>query len=345
MDFVWIILFVLLGIFLIISIIIFIIANMIRKSILGKRYDDNGTLHYFSVDDYDDLNVKNVKFYSEKNELSGYFYYKTNIEYKALLILSHGLGAGHVQYMTEINYFTNQGFLVFSYDIRGTLNSSGKGIGYLFNAVKDLKAALDYIDKIEELKKYKKVLFGHSMGGYAVNNILALKKDISCVVSLSSFISSYSLISDLLKDTIGRNGLIFSKVLKMQDYLRGGKYAKLNSIDSIKSSNVPVLLVAGEKDNIVKVENSFNLYEAELNNKQNVEFLRVEKRYHRPNITIRASEYDQKVNAEISLFNQKKIKDQKQIKDFYNKFDYNLLVELDDEIMNKIIIFIEKNIK
>ena len=70
----------------------------------------------------------------------------------------------------------------------------------------------------------------------------------------------------------------------------------------------------------------------------------VEDRYHRPNITKVAARYDQETNIELNkLKSEYKNKvPQAVLDEYYSSLDYNLLVELDSEVMNVIDVFIDE---
>lgn len=330
---------------LIMFISLFVISIVLRKSILGHRYDDNGTLHYFSVDDFENLKNKNIQFKSEKYNLFGSFYYTDNLTPSGIIILTHGIGAGHIQYMTEIDYFVKHGFLVFAYDTRGCLNSEGKGISFFQKALIDLNNAISFVKKYESLQKYKLFLFGHSMGAYCVNNISYFRKDIDGIVSLSGFNSSVGLYKDFISAALPKFGKVFAFFLKLEEIFRLGKMTKINTIDSLKNTSIPTLLISGDKDNVVNAQKNFMTFKSELSSNSQIEFYLVNNRYHRPNLTIEAAEYEQEVNREIFQMNQKyknNIPTEEKIK-MYSSFDYHKLVEMDEAVMQKIISFIYKN--
>ncbi len=339
----WIILIILLALFILTIIGCFWLTSFIRKSVLGHRYIDDNTLHYFGVEDFANLKVKNVKFKSDKNDLAGYFYYSDKANIKGIIILSHGIGAGHIQYMTEINYFVNNDYLVFAYDVRGCLNSTGKGIIFFQNAIKDLNAAIDYVKRKKELCDYKLFLFGHSLGGYSVNNISYFRKDISAIVSMSGFNSSNELFLDFMKPLMGNASKLMGYFLNLEEKIRLQRLANINSIDSLSNTSIPTLLISGDRDNIVNPQNNFYRYKKMLSDNKNISFYLVEGRYHRPNITKSASEYDLKVNQEISSTKMKyKNKIPQDVSSsLYNSFDYNKLVELDLNVMQDILKFFE----
>lgn len=315
----------------------------IRKTVLGHRYDDNHTLHYFSEKDFVNLKKHTVDFYSDKNKLKGYFYYLEDMNPKGIIVFVHGLGAGHIQYTTEINYFVNKQYLVFSYDTRGCLASEGKSIGFFQNAIVDLNNAIDYLKSNKNLNKYKTFLVGHSMGGYCVNNINQFRSDIDGIVSMDGFDSSIQLFMDFIFPIFKKASVILIPFFSLQEKICIKSLSRIKSYDSLNKTNIPTLIITGENDQMVNPNKNFYFWKNNIDN-NNLSYLCVQKRYHRPNITIEAADYDLEVNKSIIEINKKY--NNKMPNDvanaLYSSFDYNLLVELDYEVMDTIIGFIEK---
>lgn len=335
MKFFWIVLFILMGITLLFLLFIFLVASEIRKSVLGKRLEDDGTLHYFAPEDFM-IACEEMDFRSGNLRLRGYYYPAESA--KALIVFSHGLGAGQKQYMKEIASFVKRGFAVFAYDARGCEKSEGKGIEFFSNAVLDLKAALNFVSSHSAMKNFPLLLYGHSMGGYCVNRVLSDSYPIVGAVSVSSFNSSVSLIGDLLISLLGKNGKIFAWAMKVLEVVSCGKASLKTSVESLKVTDVPVLMISGELDDIVSPEKNFHLYRRELSSHENIRFLEVKGRYHRPNLAPEAANYDREVSQKIS---ETKAKYKKGMPDsvkreLYDSFDYEKLVELDEEVQKKI---------
>ena len=326
------------------------ITNIIIGSNFDVRYNDNHTLKYFTVDDFENLKAEPLEFENNKGDkLRGYIYSSTNVEkYKALMIVAHGLGAGHLQYTTEINYFAQKGYLVFAYDVTGCNLSEGEKIGGLTQALIDLKTALEYIDNDSELSKMPKVLFGHSMGAYAVSNITSLyNKEIKGIVALAPFKNESSM---LYEQFSSMTSLKYSKVEKLlikNYHKRFNEIADINTLDSYENTNVPHLVIAGDKDNIVDCFTNFNVFKERFENKENFEFLEVKDRYHRPNLSLEAAAYDQETNEELQKMNAEyKGKTPEELKmDFYRGLDYDLLVQMDEIVMEKIEQFLTNCLK
>ena len=319
------------------------LARKIRSMVFNKRYDDNNTLKYFYASDFENLIAEPIEFNSKGNKIVGYIYKDSAKEdYKGVIVFSHGLGVGHNQYTTEIDHFAKLGFIVVSYDVSGTGKSEGKTIKGLTTALYNLKDALEFVENHPLLSKYKKMVVGHSMGAYSANNVTRYNQNLVGVVSMAGFDTTYGLLSEEIGLINGTEIKILRKIFKMLEHLEFGKDGLLSSLDAFKETDIKHLLVAGTKDNIVDTTKNFERFKLELEGKNNFEYLLVEDRYHRPNISLAAAAYDQETNMELNrLKSEFKNKIPENItRKYYDSLDYKLLVELDDEVMGKIDEFI-----
>lgn len=340
--------FIILGVIILSLIASFFLSKKIRDMVFKRRYDDNGTLKYFYAEDFENLQVEPIEFVSEGNKIVGFIYSDYTLkEYKGIIVFSHGLGVGHNQYTTEIDHFAKRGYLVVSYDVSGTGKSEGKYINGITTALYNLRDCLSFIESHPVLFKYNKMVVGHSMGAYAANNITRYNQNLVGIVSMSSFDVPYKLLSEEIELMNGFEIKILTKMFKLLDKLEFGKDGALSSLDAFKNTDIRHLLISGNRDNIVDVSKNHFYFEEELKENENFKFLLVEDRYHRPNITKEAAKYDQETNMELNkLKSEYRNKVPKDILDEYSSsLDYNLLVELDDEVMKDIDNFIDECFK
>ena len=314
-----------------------IVVTIQYNKVFGKRIDNPKYLKYFAVSDYPGLNKQDISFIStHNNKLYGGIYSYQRYKYLGLVIVSHGMGGGHMAYATEINHFAKLGFLVLSYDNTGTAKSEGKKIYGLQQAVLDLDACLKYVKEDENLNKYKILLYGHSMGGYAVSNVTSLNKQISGVVSLAA--------PNCADDVIPKKFFI-SFWFHLLEKINFKNNAKLKTIESYKKATMPILVIHGTLDPDVPFM-TFEKYQNEVNN-DNIHFLAVENKMHRPNISDKAVLYIIKNNHELDGLHikyGKKIPDDV-LKNYYENLDYQLLVEFDNNVMDKVDQFMLKCVK
>ena len=101
------------------------IVGTFRNNFL-RRCDDIGTAFYYSAADFPGLKAEAFSFPSCKgHELKGYFYHYADPVPGRIVVFDHGFGGGHRSYMKEIELLCRHGYLVFSYDHTGCMESGG----------------------------------------------------------------------------------------------------------------------------------------------------------------------------------------------------------------------------
>ena len=165
------------------------IVGTFRNNFL-RRCDDAGTAYYFSAADFPGLEAEPFSFPSCKGHtLKGSFYHYANPIPGRIVVFDHGFGGGHRSYMKEIELLCRHGYLVFSYDHTGCMESGGEDIGGFTQSLVDLNDCLNALKASDRCRGLDFSVMGHSWGGFSTLNICALHPDISHIVVLSGFVS------------------------------------------------------------------------------------------------------------------------------------------------------------
>ena len=101
---------------LLLGLIIFtaLLHYSVRSFFLRGDYPTYPVVNYNYEHYQEDYPREEVSFYSGKNRLRGFLYGDQKAD--RLLMFSHGLGSGHENYINEIIYMVDAGYLVFAYD-------------------------------------------------------------------------------------------------------------------------------------------------------------------------------------------------------------------------------------
>ena len=327
--------------------ILLILAKLILNAAFGKRCEGNPKLKYFTANDFEGLNAKPIEFKSNKGQtLRGNIYtYKDIKEYKGLIIFVHGMGGGHLSYTTEINTFAKAGFIVIGYDNTGTCASDGKNLKGFFQSVNDLNYAIKFVEENNDLNRYSIELVGHSWGAYTVCQVLQFKPNIKAVVAMSGPNNISKLICDTAKNETKINFSFLKPFITMVNFLTFGKNGIKNTSKVLKDTKIPVLLMHGKLDKTAPIENSpIQTKEIEINN--NIETIVYENRFHNVYQTKESEEYLNDTFGSLSKINKeyKGKPAEDEINKIYKNIDYKKMTEEDEEVMNTIIRFLEKNI-
>lgn len=322
---------------------LFILAIAILNSAgVNKRCEGDENLKYLKAKNFDNLNALPVNFKSDKGQtLNGFLYSCAKVDsYKGLIVFSHGMGAGHLAYTTEINYFAQKGYMVLAYDNTGTCTSEGKKIKGFAQGIIDLKHALQFVKSREDLKELPVLLVGHSWGAYSVSNVSALKPavEIKGIVAFSPFNSMNKLIRDIAKQKTKLNLSILSPFFDIINFVRFGKAGILRSCDSINSNSIPTLVMHGGNDMQVTIKNSPVGKKHKIQDNPNARTVLYESKYHNVYLAKDAEQYLNDTFAKIESLG----KNSPEAYEIYQNIDYTLITKEDLSVMETVSTFLEE---
>lgn len=328
---------------IVICILLFVIAVKIMDFTgMSKRCEGNENLKYLKAKNFDNLNALPVSFKSDKGQtLNGFLYSSAKVDsYKALIVFSHGMGAGHLAYTTEINYFAQKGYLVLAYDNTGTCTSEGDKLYGFAQGIIDLKHALDFVNTREDLRDLPLLLAGHSWGGYSVCNVssIAPKAPIKGIAAFSPFNSMNKLIRDNAKLKTKANLSIFSPFFDLANLIRFGKAGILRSCDSIDSNEIPTLILHGGNDLQVTLKNSPAGKKHKISNNPNARTILCDSKYHNVYLAKDAEQYLNDTFAKIESLGA----NSPEAYEVYQNIDYALITKEDLTIMDTVNSFFEE---
>lgn len=326
------------GIIIITTIIIFVILIFIFSEFVlaqfgfNKRCEGNPYLKYFEAKDFDNLEAEPIEFKNEKEiTLRGYLYSKTGADnYNGLIIFSHGMGAGHTSYTTEINYFAKNGFLVLGFDNTGTCRSDGNKIDGFARAVLDLASAIKYVKASKKLRSYPLLLVGHSWGAYSVCNVTAVIPDIKIdgILAWAPFNSINKIIDTMSRTKLPTGTKILDPMFTLINKAKYGKFGNLKCSDSVSKNNIPTMIIQGDNDPVVTMSNSPASMKEKLKANRNTEIVICNGKQHNPYMTFDAETYMGEILRVIDSG-----KPKEGIKEYCDKIDYRVLTEEDKEVM------------
>ena len=309
------------------------LALIIVKLPFSKRCDKNPLLKYFTAADFGlaakAVEVPYVNKKKKRLSLRGYIYKKESVEPSGkLVIFCHGMGPGQIAYTTEIAYFCNLGHTVFAVDYAGCNFSDGKNIRGFYSGVEAAEAAVDYAD--EKLEADEIYLVGHSWGGYSAL-CAARTRQVEGIVAISAP-------DRPSKVLLHGAGSVMPKFLVALAYpfialFMNGRNA--SAAEGARYANTPVLLIHGDKDNVVNRENAayFKAFG------DNIEKYAAESKAHNPYNTVEAEKKLSELSAKLAEARKSGRADRA----FFNAFDFKAATEEDSIVMAKIADFISQN--
>ena len=261
----------------------FIITKLVYDSCFIFNIDTDQAYTYILND------FREVYFESGKNTLSAYLYdakaLKTGEETSskgsdktckndALIVIAPGLNAQALDYRHQIKSFVDNGFSVFVFNPTGIAQSEGySSVGFSQELI-DLDCALDFIESKDNFGYNHIILFGHSVGGYAVSCVSAYGHTVDAVVSVSGINSAMEGVMEPSVKTIGYIAYADYPMLWLyQAILFGADNVNICANDVISSNDTPTMIIHGKGDERVSYEQySIISHKDDIDNK-NAEFL------------------------------------------------------------------------
>ena len=305
-----------------------------------KRCDDNGNVFYFSAEDFPGLERESYVFKSSKgHNLQGYCYSYPDAKPGRLVIFEHGMGGGHLSYMREIERLCFAGYLVFSYDHTGCMESGGENTGGLAQSLCDLNDLIDTLKKDNRYMFFDISVVGHSWGGFSAMNILSLHPEISRSVVMSGFVSVEKMVNSFFSGILKP----YRKCIMNIEQESNPVFVNSDGVEVLKNTDSSVLLVYSDNDSLCKKEVHFDELKSALQEKKNISFLLENNKGHNPNFTEDAVKYKDEFFAVLTKKMKKKELETKEEKDTFKKsFDWYRLTAQDDKVWAKIFRFLEQ---
>lgn len=283
-------------------------------------------------------------FKSGKEKLQGYYYQCKNPI--GLVVVVHGFKSGSDDYLPITMYLVKNGFNVFSYDSTGTYNSSGKSLVGFNQYLVDLDHALDFIENKRDMSRFPLFLLGHSCGGFAVNSVLSIHKNIKACASFAAVNDCFNLLLDKGAEYVGptANEGLPKEFLDMYQKILFGKYCDYTAIEGAKNFKNPMLIAHGISDETITFDTlSLICHRDEIKNPKVQYYFGTGPQGLHDTIwhSTRAIEYKNKVTADL-----KKIKkDYDQKVEYCKNVDHELYSEINYELFDEIINLFKSSIK
>lgn len=298
-----------------------LITFKVERIIFGKRCEKNPDVKYFEVSDFPGLEKSPVSFTSGKNTLRGGIYSYPLQRYRGLVIFSHGMWGGHINYMTEIEHFAKNGFRVLGYDSTGTMESDGKNTVGMHRGGLDLISCIKYVESDCELAGMKRILVGHSWGAFSIG----LATGAGMRANGAVMISGPDCVSRSIIDAARQQGvnLGFLKMfIYMYEVARFGAFGMRRATWGMENRKYPILAIHGDMDVMVTLKNSIAW---RIKSRGESGYRIIPGKHHNPYLTDRAEVAMAKFGSGVDV----------------DKTDFSLLVEEDVQVMGIIDGFID----
>ena len=305
------------------------VEGMYRANLFARQDNPNG-IFYFSPADFPGLQAHPYPFTARAGHtLQGWFYHYENPIPGRLVVFDHGLGNGHRAYMKEIEQLAAAGYLVFSYDHTGCMESGGENTNGFSQSLNDLDCCITALKAEPALAGRRFSVTGHSWGGFSTMNIAALHPEIDRVVSMSGFVS----VQHILDQTFTGLLQIFRKSILGLERRTNPDFVDFSAVDSLKKARAKVLLIYSADDSVVHKAAHYDVLYENLRNRPNIRFLLVDGRDHSPNYTDDAAAYKTEFfNAFNEALRKKQLATPEQQASFMARYDWHRMTAQDPEV-------------
>ena len=315
-------------------------SKIIKKkfdAVLG-RYDGDPAMRYDTVADFPELKAEAFDIPGDKNvTLKGAFYYYKEFQPEKLIVFDHGIGAGHLAYLREIDYLAKNGYTVYSYDHTGCVSTGGSGIHGFAQGINDLDHVLSALENDPRFQNVPRKIMGHSWGAYACMNVAHLHPEVTHIVSLAGFLSARTLVEQYIPKPF----LKYSGEVMERERQHNPKYTDMDARETLKKTNAKLLHLQSEDDTMVKFDLSCGPLKEALKGRENTEFIIVNHKDHDPQRTVAAVTATAAMKEDLNHKNKKKQLTSEAQRDAFRKaYDWNKMEEQDPEIWNQILAFL-----
>lgn len=318
--------------FLIYIIFVLLFVLFIDRKYFNKRIVKKDYINYQSINDFKNLKKEAFTFYVNKNKLNGdVFYYNEQCE--KVLIFACGFNVEYEKYLKEIDLFASIGYKVYTYNNTGCGKSEGKTFKGMPQAIIDIENCIKEVKKLNPNSEI--VLVGHSMGGYAVCNVLNLE-NVNKVIAIAPFNHITDVVKDNSYNKIGKNIFLFTSIYKMILKIKFKKYASYKTFDTLKYVNTKVLVIHGMNDKTVKVDNCINSMMSNTN--VLINYLILDNKTHDPLLSSDAINYNLFLKHQLDelKFKYKKTIPSDELKLINENINYDLKTKFDNEVINEV---------
>ena len=299
-----------------------------------NRCDDKGLAHYFSHADFPGLRQQPFDFKSSLGHtMKGWFYCYDEIIPGRLVIFEHGFGGGHRSYMKEIEMLCRRGFLVYTYDHTGCMESGGDSPRGLSQSLRDLNDAINALQATPGFRDLKISVMGHSWGAFSAMNIAALHPEVTHIVALSGFVSVEEMVGQFFSGILKG----YRKAVLKLEQESNPDFVTYNAARTLADCAAKVLLIYSSNDKLVIREIHHGILTKALAGKADTRILLEENKGHNPNYTADAVAYLAEYTADMTRrLKDKKLSTETEKKAFREKWDWNRMTQQDEKVWAEI---------
>ena len=182
---------------------------------------------------------------------------------KGTIFYLHGVGDCKIDGIRFAKLMHDNHFHVLLYDSRQHGKSDGKYCTYGYYERNDVPTIINYVVSRPDLDPGKFGLFGTSMGAAVAIQAAAIDKRIAAVCAENSFLTLRKIFDDYQKRMIKLPFHYLRNLVIIHSELRAKfRASDVSPLEAVKNISIPLLIIYGTGDHLIRHEYSIQLYEA-----------------------------------------------------------------------------------
>jgi hypothetical protein len=200
---------------------------------------------------------------AEGINLSGWFLPAPSSPPKGTIIYLHGVSECKIVGLPLAQRLHNAGYHVLLYDARCHGDSGGTYCTYGFYEKHDTGTIISYLQGKSDIVTGRIGLFGSSMGAAVAIQVAARDKRVSCVIAESGFATLRTIFDDYQKRMVKLPWhYLRNLVISRSEQIAHFKASSVSPLDSVRDIHIPLFILHGTKDKLIKFSYSQQLYES-----------------------------------------------------------------------------------
>lgn len=188
---------------------------------------------------------------------------KAESKARGTIVILHGVSESKIAGLQMAKEFHDRGYNVFLYDSRRHGESGGRYCTYGYHEKVDVQQALDYLFERKDVSVGKIGLFGWSMGAAVAIQVAAIDPRVHAIVAESGFATLRTVFDDYQKRMIKLPWhYLRNIVIKRSEFLADFKANDVSPVEAVKQIHVPIFLLHGTEDNLIKYNYSEKVFAA-----------------------------------------------------------------------------------
>jgi alpha-beta hydrolase superfamily lysophospholipase len=180
---------------------------------------------------------------------------------RGTVIYLHGVSECKIVGLPVAKALHQRGYNVFLYDSRRHGDSGGKYCTYGFYEKHDASTVINYLHSRADIHVGRVGIFGSSMGAAIAVQVAAIDKRVVAIVAESGFATLRTIFDDYQKRMIKLPWhYLRNIVIKRSEHLAHFKANAVSPLDAVREVHVPIFIIHGTADNLIKYTYSEQLY-------------------------------------------------------------------------------------